>query len=160
MSTDKTAGQQPEGRTARRRPTAEAEQEQKDLAAGSERHDGAVTAKKDRPTPSRRKEEEEEEDSGNIVTRTGSGIREYLEGVRSEIGKVVWPTRDDAQRLTLIVLISLIVSSAALGAIAFLFTEIFRIGLDAPLLLFVVMAIGIAGGLLFNRIYGRKPTAL
>jgi len=60
--------------------------------------------------------------------------------------------------LTTIVIIALVISSIVLGLIAFLFTELFRIGLDAPVLLFGVMILGIAGGIIFNRVTTRKTT--
>jgi preprotein translocase subunit SecE len=43
-----------------------------------------------------------------------------------ELRKVTWPTRDEAMRLTVIVLAVLIVTSLFLGSIDLLLTEIFR----------------------------------
>src|SRR5450432_880657 len=80
-----------------------------------------ITAGKGRATPGRRSQDEVEENSGNIATRSVGGIREYLDGVGSELSKVVWPTREEWQRLTVIVLVTLFVSSVVLGAIALFF---------------------------------------
>lgn len=140
---------------ARRR---EAEAEAARMAALSvERHDGAITTKKDRPTPSRRDEEDEDE-GGNFVTRAGSGLVGYWQGVRSELAKVAWPTRDEARRLTTIVLIALVAAALTLGLISVAFTELFRIGIDSPWVLFGVMILGIAAGVIFNRISNRRTT--
>lgn len=156
MSTEKTADEQEPKRTPRRRAGRDQAIQAVTPVA---RHEGAITAKKDRPTPSRRREEEEE-DEGNVVTRTGSGIIDYLQGVRSELDKVTWPTREDARRLTMIVLIALVLSALALGSIAFGFTEMFRIGLESPLVIFGAMFIAVVGGIYWNRRNRSKSTAL
>jgi len=104
----------------RNRPE-EVEEQEDDEAV----EDRGVTVGKGRATPSRRRQDEAEEDSGNVATRTVGGLREYFEGVRSELGKVIWPTREEARRLTIIVLVTLIAASIVLGAISLLFTELF-----------------------------------
>lgn len=118
----------------------------------------AVTAGKGRATPSRRHREEEEADEGGILQRTSGGLIGYLQGVRSEIGKVSFPTREETIRLTTIVLIALIVASLILGAISLMFTELFRIGLDQPMLLLGFMVITVAVGFFLNRFMSsREP---
>ena len=94
--------------------------------------------------------------SGNFFTRLIRGTREYLEGVRSELGKVAWPSREDTRRLTIIVIIALILSSVALGAVASGFTELFRIGLDSPVVLLGFMVVAVVGGYLYNRFNKRS----
>src|SRR5215207_5718867 len=94
-------GEQQEGRRRRRLLGKKAEPEQIAQPVTAEK---GITAPKGRATPSRRREEEEEDEGGNIVTRTSGGLREYLEGVRSELKKVAWPTREEVTRLTIIVL--------------------------------------------------------
>lgn len=96
------------------------------------------------------------EKRGNFFTRLGRGLAEYFEGVRSELGKVAWPTREETLRLTRIVVIALIISSLVLGAISLGFTEIFRIGLDTPVLLLGLMIAAVGGGILYNRIKKRS----
>jgi preprotein translocase subunit SecE len=123
--------------------------------AGSTR---GITAGKGRATPSRRRQIEAEEETGNIATRSVGGLREYFEGVRSELGKVIWPTREETRRLTIIVLIALLISSLVLGAISLLFTELFKIGLNTPIILLAVMLIAVAGGVFFMRYSSRRST--
>ncbi|MBC7809689.1 MAG: preprotein translocase subunit SecE [Burkholderiales bacterium] len=102
-----------------------------------------ITEGKGRATPGRRTRVDEE-DEGNVVTRRVGGFVEYFEGVRSEIGKVVWPSREDTLRLTLIVLATVIASALVLGLISFTFTELFRIGLANGWVMSIVFAAIIA----------------
>lgn len=111
---------------------------------------------KGRATPSRRRDEDEDE--GNVLTRTGGGLSEYLEGVRSELRKVAWPSREEWTRLTIIVLATLIASSLILGIISAVFTELFRIGLSQPVILFAVIAAAVVGGFIFFRIQSRRAS--
>jgi len=157
MSADKTVGDEP--KAGRRRPLLnrnrpEEIEEIEDADAVEER---GVTAGKGRATPGRR-QQDEEEDTGNVATRTVGGFREYLEGVRSELSKVIWPTREEAQRLTIIVLITLVTAAIVLGAISLFFTELFRIGLGSPIILLAVMVIAVAGGLIFMRVNSRRSS--
>ncbi len=160
MSTDKTIGD--EEQTGRRRRSLltrnRPEEPEDDELEASEDEDRSVTVGKGRATPSRRRLQEAEEDRGNAVTRTLGSAREYIEGVRSELGKVVWPTRDETQRLTIIVMVTLIASSLVLGAISLFFTELFRIGLGSPIILLAVMLIAIVGGLFFFRYINRRAS--
>lgn len=149
MPADKTIGEQEERRSRRRARAvvAETEQPEQELAVG-----------KGRPTPSRRRQEVEEEVSGNFVTRTFHGLREYIEGVRSEIQKVAWPSPEETRRLTLIVLATLLVSALILGTINVLFTELFRFGLNQPTLLLGFMAVVVAAAVIFWRVNRRRST--
>jgi preprotein translocase subunit SecE len=105
-----------------------------------------------------RRRNDEDEDEGNVLSRTGNVLVDYFDGVRSELGKVVWPTRDDVQRLTLIVIATLLICALVLGLISLGFTELFRVGLSQPLLLFVVIAVGVAGGYAFLRSLNRRAS--
>ena len=53
-------------------------------------------------------------------------VRYYRETV-GELKKVVWPTREEAIRLTWIVLVVIAVMSAILGTADFLFTQLIRL---------------------------------
>ena len=117
--------------------------------------DRGITAGKGRATPSRRRQDEEEE-SGNFFTRTIRNLREYFQGVRSELEKVFWPTRPEVRRLTIIVLVTLVISSLILGAISLIFTELFRIGLTTPIVLIITMLVGIVVGIGVLRISNRE----
>jgi preprotein translocase subunit SecE len=165
MPADKTVGdEQRAGR--RRRPSLtrkrpkeieeieEADDETDDEAAAEER---GLTVGKGRATPSRRQEEEvEKKKTGNLATRVIGGLREYVEGVRTELGKVVWPTREEIRRLTVIVLVTLVAASLILGTISLIFTELFRIGLNSPVIPLGAMFIAVAGGLIYTRISSRR----
>ena len=118
-----------------------------------------ITASKGRPTPSRRQMEEEAEVvQGNFIQRTVAGLREYFAGVRTELTKVTWPTREDTRRLSIIVIIVLIISSIVLGIISFLFTRLFEYGLSNPIVLLMIMLAGVGLGLLIARMVRVRTT--
>lgn len=134
----------------RRRRRSSQEQAVEEQAAAETR---GIAKTKGRATPSRRREEEEEDKPVGIVER----VRDYLQGVQSEIKKVVWPTRVETRTLTTIVLVTLIVSSLVLGGISAAFTELFRIGLGQPLILIGFMVVAIGVGFLVAR--SRRSTS-
>lgn len=149
-----------EPRRARRRPAAAAEGtgrgenrlRRRRLQAEDTSEEKALAVGKGRATPSRREaDEEDEKQGGNIATRTVSGLGEYFQGVRSELRKVAWPTTEDTRRLSIIVLITLVLTSLALGAISLAFTELFRFGLGNPLILIVFMVVAVGAGVLISR---------
>jgi preprotein translocase subunit SecE len=122
-------------------------------AEETEEEEHGVTASKGRATPGRRSTTTSE---GNIVTRTVGGVREYFEGVASELSKVTWPTREDTRRLSIIVIITTVLASIALGIITLAFSELFQIGLGQPLVFLgffvVVVALGFVFYLRSNRV--------
>ncbi|MFN7210938.1 MAG: preprotein translocase subunit SecE [Aggregatilineales bacterium] len=77
-----------------------------------------AVARKDRPTPSARAEAPR---SRNFVVRFVQNTREYFREVQAELRKVAWPTREEVNRLTRIVLVVTVVSSIFLGAVSFIF---------------------------------------
>jgi preprotein translocase SecE subunit len=99
-----------------------------------------LTAPKGRATPGRRTQEVEEEkaESGIVsgITSPFRSMAEYWEGVRSEMQKVIWPTREETQRLATIVLVVTIASSAVLGLLSLIFSAIIAAGLNSPLIVF------------------------
>jgi preprotein translocase subunit SecE len=126
--------------------------EEDDEGEDEEVNPTALTAKKGRPTPSRRAQEEAvEEESGNVVTRPVNRLVEYLRDVRSEVGKVSWPTRQEAISLTRIVLLTTIAAALILGVITLLFTELFRYGLQSPIIFVGVFVIVVALVVVFLR---------
>ncbi len=151
MSADKTIGEEKQtGRRrrsllSRNRPEEIEEEEQDELV-----DERGVTTGKGRVTPGRRNQDDDD-DTGNVATRGFGRVREYFDGVRSELQKVVWPTREEAQRLTIIVLVATIASALALGVITLIFTDLFRVGLESPIILLAVMVLGLIGGFFFNR---------
>ncbi|MDK3158886.1 preprotein translocase subunit SecE [Anaerolineae bacterium CFX9] len=155
MPTEKATTEEKEGRR-RVRAVKTVEASSGTPNAGDDEAQRGLTAAKGRPTPSRRRLEEEEEDEGNLLQRTSGGLAEYFRGVRTEVGKVTWPTREDARRLTIIVLITLIISSIILGTISLAFTELFRLGLDNPIILIVFMVVAVGAGLIYYRLHSRR----
>jgi len=66
-----------------------------------------------------------------VAKKRTNPVTRYLRETSTELRKVNWPTREEATRLTLIVIIVLVVMSAFLGLLDFLFARIvgFIIGL-------------------------------
>jgi preprotein translocase subunit SecE len=62
----------------------------------------------------------------NLVTRVVESITGYLRDTRAELRKVTWPTREEAWKLTLIVLGTVVVMSIILGIADFVFGRIMR----------------------------------
>jgi preprotein translocase subunit SecE len=60
------------------------------------------------------------------VKESNAVVRYYRETV-GELKKVVWPTREEALRLTWIVLVVITIMAIILGAADYLFSELFRI---------------------------------
>lgn len=112
---------------------------------------------KGRPTPSARRRHEEE-DEGNIIERTGGGFANYVQGVREELQKVAWPTPEETRRLTIIVIATLIAAAIILGIISAAFTELFRIGLNAPLILFAVIGVAVVAGFIVFRANSKRSS--
>jgi preprotein translocase subunit SecE len=101
-------------------------------------------------TPSRRDDEEPEE-KGIIASARSPFERfaDFLQDVRGELSKVVWPTREEAFRLTRIVLITLIVSALVMGIISFLMSKFVEFGLNYPIVL-VAAFIAIVGAAVYG----------
>jgi preprotein translocase subunit SecE len=151
MSADKTLGEQP---SRRRRPIAgKSREELRDAVETGER---AVAAKA-RTAPARREDDEDEKPRG--IAGIFAGLRDYFEGVQSELRKVVWPTQEDTRRLTTIVVTTLIIASIVLGLIVLGFTELFRLGLQQPVYLLGFLALVVVAAFIFTRISSRKPSA-
>jgi preprotein translocase SecE subunit len=111
-----------------------------------------LTEKKGRATPGRRTQEVEvTETEGNFITRPIRGLGGYLEGVRSEIQKVVWPTREETRRLTTIVLSVTIIAALVLGAVSFLFNELFVLGIKSPVIFGVLFVVALGVFLYYLR---------
>jgi preprotein translocase subunit SecE len=145
MSTQKTADEKPKrGRWPFGGSSSVDEEEEVVTGPG-------ITARKGRATPSRRNTEEDDEE-GNVVVRRVGGVREYFEGVQSEINKVSWPTREETRRLSTIVLITTLIASLVLGIITLAYSELFRIGVNQPMI-FLAFFVGVVviGFVLYRR---------
>ena len=97
----------------------------------------------------------EEVETGNFITRPLYRAGTFLQDVRSELGKVTWPTRQETFDLTRIVLVTTILSAITLGIIAALFTELIRLGLEVPAVLIVVVVLAVAAAVYYIRASNR-----
>ncbi|HUV72678.1 MAG TPA: preprotein translocase subunit SecE [Anaerolineae bacterium] len=59
--------------------------------------------------------------------KRGNFILRFLRETRSELKKVVWPTRREALNMTAIVLGVMVLMAAGLGVVDWLFTELFAL---------------------------------
>lgn len=107
----------------------------------------AITRGKATATPSRRATPETSFLSNFIVFRPIVRFWGYLQNVAVEIRKVSWPTRADARRLTGIVLIVTIAAAICLGLVSFGLSELFRFGIETPLVLLGTFALIVVGTL-------------
>lgn len=53
-------------------------------------------------------------------------VMQYFRETRAELRKVVWPTRDEAINLTVVVVVTIITMSAFFGVIDYFLTALFR----------------------------------
>lgn len=60
-----------------------------------------------------------------------SAIVKFYRETKGELSKVIWPTREEATRLTIIVLAVIVISSTFLGFFDWLFAEAFRLLVQA-----------------------------
>lgn len=118
-----------------------------------------ITAPKGRATPGRRTQEVEEDktETGIVATVTSPfrTIGEYWEGVRSELQKVIWPTRAETQRLATIVLVVTIIASLILGALSLIFNAIIAAGLSTPIVFGVILVLAVVGFAVYLRTANR-----
>ena len=63
----------------------------------------------------------------NFFKRTWGKIREFLRETIGELRKVNWPTRQEAIRLTQIVVVVILLMAAILGGLDFLFARFFAL---------------------------------
>ncbi len=63
----------------------------------------------------------------NKVGTEDNRIVRYFRETRSEVRKVIWPTREEATNLTMIVLAVMVAMSALLGAIDLFFARLFSL---------------------------------
>lgn len=138
--------EQVEEKSRRRRRRVNADGEMDDELE----EDRGISEGKGRVTPGRRNRVAEQEE-GNFITRPLRGIFEYFEGVRDELRKVTWPTREELLRLTWIVALVTVISSLILGAIAFAFTELFILGFENEIVFVIAGIVAAIGYFAFQR---------
>lgn len=119
-----------------------------------------LSERKGRATPGRRTQEVEEvKQEGNFFTRLGRRLSGYIEGVRSEVQKVVWPTREEVRRLTTIVIIVTIIASIILGIISLLFNTIIAAGLSTPAIFIIMIVVAAVAFGVYLRASNRRTSA-
>jgi len=119
-----------------------------------------ISERKGRATPSRRAlEVVEEAQEGNILTRFVARMRGYIEGVRSETQKVIWPTREEVRRLTVIVLIVMIAGSVVLGLMSLLFNALIAAGLTSPIVFIIMVVVAVIFFGVYLRASNRRTSA-
>jgi preprotein translocase subunit SecE len=118
-------------------------------------------ARKDRPTPSARQAKPKGGTSTGLVNRIPvvRTVVAYLRGVASELQKVTWPTREEATRLTGVVLGVTIAFALTLGLLDLFLSWWFQQGFSKdsePVFLAVAAGVAVVVGgtftLLRNRI--------
>ncbi len=114
--------------------------------------ESAAAAGKGQATPGRRQREEEEEAPVTLPRR----IINYFQDVRSELTKVVWPTRVEVARLMRIVIATVVAMAAFLGIISLFFNFFVQLGLDTPILFVVAFAL-MTGAAIFYIRRGEMP---
>ena len=145
------------GRRSRRAKAAPANngetaaEAQTQTAAGS-----ALTDKKGKATPGRRTRKVKTtsaEPQGNAITRPLYRTIDYFSNVRSELNKVAWPSREDTRRLTILCINVTIASALFLGALAVVWSEFMRVGLEPNMawMLLAVIAIMLGGAFYMIR---------
>lgn len=60
-----------------------------------------------------------------VTKKRGNPIIRYLKETRAELKKVVWPSREETVKLTMIVIAVTVAMSISLGLIDYIFTRLF-----------------------------------
>ena len=109
-----------------------------------------LTEGKGRATPGKRSRRGiSQQSGGGFFTRLFRGVRAYFGGVKDELDKVVWPTRDELIRLARIVFTVTVISAIALGTISFIYSQIFILGLNKDHPIIFVFLFGGVGAAYF-----------
>lgn len=141
-----------EKRERRRQRRRAKEEEQQVAVEEDDEEERGLTAPKGYATPGRRNQIDEEVERGNFITRPIYRVIDYFAGVRSEIQKVVWPTREEVRRLLIAVLITVVAASIALGLVGFIYNEVIRLGITTPAIMIGMFAvISVAAVVLIRR---------
>ena len=83
----------------------------------------AEKGKEKSTTPEKDKQQQQRERGESIITRFTEGTRRYYRETRGELRRVTWPTREESQRLTLVVIGVSIVFALFLGFLDFIFSS-------------------------------------
>ncbi len=80
----------------------------------------------------------------------------YLKETRAELKKVTWPSRDEAQMLTAVVLGVTIAMALLLGSLDFAFNRLLSGILDGNILAIIVALVGLAGFFIAGSFLSRE----
>jgi len=69
------------------------------------------------------------EPSSLVLPDFGRNPVEFLREVRVELKKVVWPTKKEVMRMTILIVIVSILTGAFVGGLDFLFTKLFQLAI-------------------------------
>ena len=78
---------------------------------------------KEKSTTPEKDKQQQRERGESVVTRFTEGARRYYRETRGELRRVTWPTREESQRLTLVVIGVSIVFALFLGFLDFIFSS-------------------------------------
>jgi preprotein translocase subunit SecE len=92
----------------------------------------------------------------NLLARVIEPIIRYLRDTRAELRKVTWPTREEAWKLTLIVLGTVIVMSIILGLADFIFGKIMQGIVIGNVVWVVVGVLVVIAGVVAMYLIGRE----
>ena len=144
------------GRRSRRSKAVRANNGETAAEAQTQTAGSALTDKKGKATPGRRTRKVKTtsaEPQGNAITRPLFRAIDYFSNVRSELNKVAWPSREDTRRLTILCINVTIASALFLGALAVVWSEFMRIGLEPNMawMLLAVIAVMLSGAFYMIR---------
>jgi preprotein translocase subunit SecE len=137
----------------------EVEEIEEELDEEEEESGKAYTERKGRATPGKRSRQEATEEKGNFVVRFFRGLANYFRGVKEELEKVVWPTREELIRLSRIIIIVTLFAAVVLGIMSFIFNELFIQGFNNNII-FLLFFIGV--GVMYvvvSRFFKRSDTS-
>jgi len=73
------------------------------------------------------KEQQQPQKSAPTQAPKPNAVARYVKEVRSELSKVIWPTREQALNLTLIVLVVMVAMSLFLGGVDAIFSGLIQL---------------------------------
>ncbi len=77
------------------------------------------------------KEQQQPQKSAPAQAPKPNAVARYFKEVRSELSKVIWPTREQAINLTLIVLVVMVVMALFLGGVDVIFSGLIQLLIGA-----------------------------
>jgi len=85
-----------------------------------------ATKEQEKPASSRRRARRKSEPPQSKGSKSSNPVIRYFQETAEELRKVSWPEQDEATRLALIVLVTMIISIIFLGGFDFIFQQLLR----------------------------------